>query len=341
MFNPVSPVPASAWQYDVRAAATTGAVLLARLGLRPDDLPHGIAPAPDFPLKVPPHFLSQIQPGNPADPLLRQVLALAEEDWPQPGTSTDPLAEAGFGAGQGLIRKYGSRALLLAAPACAIHCRYCFRRHMDYAATALPQSQLDAALASIAADPAIIEVVLSGGDPLMLADARLTALLERLAALPQLASIRIHTRMLTSVPARVTPALLAAVRQLAPRLVFVLHSNHGQEHDAVNRAALLQLRAAGAQLLNQAVLLAGVNDTLPALRDLSLTLWQAGVLPYYVHLLDAVAGAQHFDVPDAAARVLEQGLRDSLPGFLVPRFVREVPGAAAKTPLWQLQGVSA
>ncbi|MEI6418227.1 MAG: KamA family radical SAM protein [Sphingomonadales bacterium] len=336
MFNPDIPLAASNWQADVRAAPITGDQLLARLGLSPADLPHGLALAPQFPLKVPPHFLGLIRPGDPADPLLRQVLALAEEDWPQPGTSADPLQEAGFADGQGVIRKYGSRALLLAAPACAIHCRYCFRRHMDYGEAALPQSQLDAAIASIAADPQIIEVILSGGDPLMLSDVRLGALLDRLVALPQLASIRIHTRMLTSVPARLTPALLAMAARLAPRLVIVLHSNHAQELDPIASAGLLQLRSAGVTLLNQAVLLAGVNDTLPAQRAHALSLWQAGVLPYYVHLLDAVAGAAHFAVPLPAARLLEQGLRDSLPGFLVPRFVREVPGMAAKTPLWQL-----
>jgi EF-P beta-lysylation protein EpmB len=325
------------WRADYRAAATTSAALLASLGLAATDLPYAIAEMP-FPLRVPPHFLSLIRRGDPHDPLLRQVLARAEERLDTPGTSTDPLGEAGFGAGRGLLRKYGSRALLLAAGSCAIHCRYCFRRHTDYGSAVLPPGELDAALAGLAADPQINEVILSGGDPLTLSDERLAAIIGALAAMPQLQSIRLHTRTLTTVPARVTPALTALLAGCGKPVVIVLHTNHAQELDDTVAAALAQLRAAGVHLLNQSVLLRGVNDSLAAAGAHATRLFACGVLPYYMHLLDPVAGAAHFDVPLPEALALEDALRAALPGYLVPRFVREVPGQPSKTPAWQLRG---
>lgn len=313
------------------------AELVAGVGLDIASLPYGIADN-SFATRVPPHYLSLIRRGDPHDPLLLQVLALADELIDTPGTSTDPLAEQAFFAGQGLLRKYGSRALLLAAGACAIHCRYCFRRHYDYAASALPQSALDSAVATLAADPAITEVILSGGDPLTLSDDRLAALLAALAAMPQLQIIRIHTRTLTTVPARVTPRLLAMLAACPKPLVIVIHSNHANELDGVVQRALLAVRGAGVQLLNQSVLLRGINDCFAAARGHAERLFACGVLPYYMHLLDPVAGAAHFDVEVAEALVLEEQLRAALPGYLVPRFVREVPGGLAKTPIWQLAG---
>ncbi len=324
--------PLADWRADCRAASMTAADLLARVGLTAADV--AIGDGAGFAVKVPPHYLSLIRRGDPADPLLRQVLARAEEAGGD--GSLDPLAEAGFRQGPGILRKYGSRALLLAAGACAIHCRYCFRRHSDYGETMLPGGEIDAALATLAADAGVTEVILSGGDPLMLSDARLARLLAALAVLPDLASIRIHTRTLTSVPARVTPALLAMLAACPVPLVIVIHSNHDREFDDVVGAALVAVRATGVTLLNQSVLLRGVNDSASALAAHCRRLFACGVLPYYVHLLDPVAGAAHFDVPLAEALALEQALRDELPGYLVPRFVREVPGALAKTPIWQL-----
>ena len=315
----------------------TSAALLASLGLDAATLPYAIVET-DFAVRVPPHFRSLITPGDPFDPLLLQVLARADELVDVPGTSTDPLAEAGFGYAPGILRKYGSRALLLATGACAIHCRYCFRRHTDYGAAALPPSALDTALAALAADPAITEVILSGGDPLTLSDDRLAALLAALGAMPQLRNIRIHTRTLTTVPARVTPALVAMLAALPKPVVIVLHTNHANELDGVVAAALARLRGAGVHLLNQSVLLRGVNDSLATAAAHAERLFACGVLPYYTHLLDPVAGAAHFDVGHAEALALEDGLRATLPGYLVPRFVREVPGGLAKTPVWQLKG---
>lgn len=329
------------WRDDYRAAALSSADLLARVGLDAAALPYAIAETP-FPVRVPPHFLALIRRGDPLDPLLLQVLARAEELAPIPGTSTDPLGESGFGLSAditpGILRKYGSRALLLAAGSCAIHCRYCFRRHTDYGAAMLPAGALDAALAAIAADPGITEIILSGGDPLTLSDARLATLLTALAALPQLTSIRIHSRTLTAVPARVTPALVALLAGLGTPVVIVLHTNHAQELDPVVAAALARLRGAGVHLLNQSVLLRGINDTPATAAEHARRLFACGVLPYYTHLLDRVAGAAHFDVPLSEALALEAALRAALPGYLVPRFVREVPGDVSKTPIWQLAG---
>jgi EF-P beta-lysylation protein EpmB len=323
------------WQDDYRAAAMPAAALLARLGLSAERLPYAIAET-GFAVRVPPHFLSLIAPGDPFDPLLLQVLARADELADVPGTFTDPLAEAGFAAGRGVLRKYGSRALLLVAGACAIHCRYCFRRHTDYGAAVLPAADLDAAIAALAADPAIIEVILSGGDPLTLPDARLAALLTAIAAMPNVEAIRIHTRTLTAVPARVTPALLAMLRACPTPVVIVTHSNHAHELDTVVQAALLAVRGAGVQLLNQSVLLRGVNASFDAASAHARRLFACGVLPYYMHLLDPVAGAAHFDVGLAEALALEDEMRAALPGYLVPRFVREVPGGLSKIPIWQL-----
>jgi EF-P beta-lysylation protein EpmB len=315
----------------------TSTALLTSLGLDPATLPYAIAET-GFAVRVPPHFRSLITPGDPYDPLLRQVLTRADELVDVPGTSTDPLAESGFGFAPGILRKYGSRALLLATGACAIHCRYCFRRHTDYGAVTLPPADLDAALAAVKADADITEVILSGGDPLMLSDDRLAVLLAAFGAMPQLRNIRIHTRTLTTVPARVTDALVGMLAMSPKPVVIVLHTNHANELDGVVAAALARLRGAGVHLLNQSVLLRGVNDSLAASAAHAERLFACGVLPYYTHLLDPVAGAAHFDVGQAEALALEDAMRATLPGYLVPRFVREVPGGLAKTPVWQLEG---
>ena len=334
--EPQDTAPAGDWQAQHRAARITTAALLAAVGLGPADFPAGVIDDPDFPVSVPPHFLAQIRPGDPRDPLLLQVLARGEEAAPQPGRLTDPLDEAAYRAAPGLLRKYRSRALVIASGACAIHCRYCFRRHYDYGAAMLTRSGEAAALAAIAADPAIDEVILSGGDPLSLPDARLAALVTALAAIPHVETLRLHTRTLVTIPDRVTEGLLRLLSATRLKLVIVTHSNHAGELSADVAAALDRLRAAGVTLLNQAVLLAGVNDAAPTLAEHCRRLFACGALPYYVHLLDPVDGAAHFDVTLDAARAIEAELRALLPGYLVPRFVREVPGEAAKTPMWAL-----
>jgi EF-P beta-lysylation protein EpmB len=285
---------------------------------------------------APPHYRSLIRRGDPADPLLLQVLARGEEALPQPGRLTDPLAEADYRAAPGVLRKYRSRALLIASGACAIHCRYCFRRHTDYGAAMLTRSGEAEAMALIAGDPAIEEVILSGGDPLNLTDARLAALVAAIAAIPHVTTLRLHSRTVMAIPDRVTPALVALLAGTRLTVVLVTHSNHEREISAEVARALGRLRRVGVTLLNQSVLLAGVNDTAATIAAHCRRLFAAGVLPYYLHLTDPVAGAAHFDVDAARARTIEAELRAALPGYLVPRIVREVPGAAGKTPLWAL-----
>ncbi len=328
------------WQRQLAEAVRDPVELLALLDLTPADLGPDVtarslaAAAAQFPLRVPRAFIDRMRRGDPRDPLLLQVLASAAELQSVDGYVADPLEETSARDVPGLLRKYQGRALLITTGACAVHCRYCFRRHYDYAADQQSEApRWSAALDAIAADESLEEVILSGGDPLALGNARLAQLLERLAGMPRLQRIRIHTRTPIVLPARVDAGLIAALEPLRERLVIVLHANHPAEIDAATTAALRELAATSNALLNQSVLLAGVNDAAPTLAALSHQLFAAQVLPYYLHQLDRVAGAAHFAVPDDRARALHQQLLDTLPGFLVPRLVREVPGAGGKTPL--------
>jgi EF-P beta-lysylation protein EpmB len=285
-------------------------------------------------LRVPRAFIARMRRGDPRDPLLLQVLAEPRELLPAQGYVADPLAEAGARDAPGLLRKYAGRALLITTGACAVHCRYCFRRHYDYGADQDGEApRWQAALAAVAADSSIEELILSGGDPLSLANARLSQLIGRIAAMPQVRRLRIHTRTPIVLPARVDAGLLAVLAPWRERLVIVVHANHPAELDADASAALRQLAGCSAALLNQSVLLAGVNDNAATLAGLSQRLFAAGTLPYYLHQLDPVAGAAHFAVTDARAMQLHRELIARLPGYLVPRLVREVPGAPGKLPL--------
>lgn len=332
--------PLPDWQQQLAAAVRDPLELLALLGLAPGDLgpeftASGLAAAArDFPLRVPHAFIARMRPGDPADPLLRQVLAVPQEMLGVAGYGPDPVGEAAAREAPGLLHKYAGRALLVTTGACAVHCRYCFRRHYDYAADLDDgQPRWSAALAQLAANPDIEELILSGGDPLSLSNARLAALLTRLAQLPQLRRLRIHTRTPIVLPARVDAGLLALLDGWRERLVIVVHANHPHELDADTAAALRSLGTRSTALLNQSVLLAGVNDDPGTLADLSRRLFAAGVLPYYLHQLDRVAGAAHFAVEDGRALQLHAMLNDCLPGYLVPRLVREIAGAGGKTPL--------
>ena len=319
------------WQRLLAEAIVDPAELLRVLDLPDSLLPAARRAAALFPLRVPAPYLHRIRPGDAADPLLRQVLPLDLECETRPGYSTDPLAESAAQPVPGLLKKYHGRALLIATGACAVHCRYCFRRHFPYADAHTGGSRLEPALAAIAADSGIGEVILSGGDPLTLSDPRLSDLAARLAAIAHVHTLRIHSRLPVVLPQRVNADLLAWLRRLPLRKVLVLHSNHPAELDAEVDAALAALAGAGVTLLNQAVLLRGVNDDASTLAALSERLHDAGVLPYYLHLLDQVQGAAHFDVPPATGEFLIGALRARLPGYLVPRLVREVPGASGKT----------
>jgi EF-P beta-lysylation protein EpmB len=326
------PAPISTWQQELAAAITDPEVLARTLGLDPGLFPASGQASALFGLRVPLNFVSRMRPGDPADPLLRQVMPLAAELADQPGFGRDPLGELESFKAPGLLQKYQGRALLIATGACAVNCRYCFRREFPYGEQIGPGA-LAQALEAIAADASVEEVILSGGDPLSLSDARLRALSERLAQIPHIRRLRLHTRLPIVLPARVDAGLVQWLRELPWPVALVLHSNHGNEIDASVRAACARLRAAGATLLNQSVLLRGVNDSVAALADLSQRLFDAGVVPYYLHLLDRVRGAAHFDVPEPTARQLVGELAATLSGYLVPRLVREVPGGPAKISL--------
>ncbi|MCH2558648.1 MAG: EF-P beta-lysylation protein EpmB [Alcanivorax sp.] len=311
---------------------TDVAALCEALNLRPEQVPGGVDADSDFPLRVPRRYLSRIEPGNPDDPLLRQVLASAREREPVPGYGPDPLEEAAHTPVPGLLHKYHGRALLVVTGACAVHCRYCFRRHFPYQ-THLSGGRWKQALDWLRAHPDIREVILSGGDPLTLSNERLAGLLEELAAIPHLDRLRFHTRTPVVIPERLDDGLLALLDTPRWRVTLVLHANHPREIDPDLSGRCRALARAGVTLLNQAVLLAGVNDRVETLAALSDALHDAGVLPYYLHQLDAVAGAAHFAVPDPRAFALHQALRARLPGFLVPRLAREEPGESGKTVL--------
>jgi EF-P beta-lysylation protein EpmB len=323
----------SHWRTQLRDAYRDPATLLTALGLESAGL--ALAPHPEFPFRVTRSFAARMRHGDALDPLLRQVLPLACENDESPGYSADPLAETTHFADGSLIQKYQGRALLIVTGACAIHCRYCFRREFPYG-TSVGAERLSSALASIAADPSLREVILSGGDPLVLDDDALHALVSKLASIAHVERLRIHSRLPVVLPARITPALLTALAGGRLQPVLVIHANHPHEIDDEVRDALAACRRAGITLLNQAVLLDGVNDNATILAALSETLFAAGVLPYYVHVLDRVRGAAHFDTGDARAAVIERELRALLPGYLVPRFVREVPGASGKLPLAEI-----
>lgn len=321
------------WQPRADALVTDSAELFRLLGLDQAALHAALAASRDFPLKVPRSYVRRMRVGDPQDPLLLQVLGQAQELDEVPGFSADPLDEQAFVPVPGILHKYQGRVLLMVTGACAIHCRYCFRRHFPYQAHVPDRERLAGALDWLRQRDDISEVILSGGDPLSLSDRRLRELLELLAGLPTLRRLRIHSRLPLVMPERLSTSLVEMLGGFPRPVALVLHANHANEIDAEVRDSCARLRAAGVTLLNQSVLLAGVNDTLVAQQQLAETLYQAGVLPYYLHQLDPVAGAAHFAVPDAAALALHRALRDALPGYLVPQLVRETPHDRSKTPV--------
>jgi EF-P beta-lysylation protein EpmB len=320
------------WQSALARAITDPAELLAAVGLGEEWLPAATAAARLFPLRVPRGFVERMRPRDPRDPLLRQVLPLAEECLAVEGFGADPVGDLSAMVVPGVLHKYHGRVLLTATGACAVHCRYCFRRHFPYAEANPVVDQWRQALDYIAGDVSITEVILSGGDPLSLSDRRLADLARRLEAISHLRRLRLHTRLPVVLPERVNDELRDWLGATRLKTAVVVHANHANEIDAGVIAALAGLKASGAELLNQSVLLRGVNDSTEALVALSEKLFEAGVLPYYLHLLDKVQGAAHFEVEEAAARRLMAELNRQLPGYLVPRLVREIPDAPGK--LW-------
>ena len=330
---PPHAAPAVRWQQLWREAVRDPRELLAMLGLDPIATGMSDEACAQFALRVPRGFVARMRAGDPHDPLLRQVLPLDAELRAAPGFALDAVGDSLAKAGQGVIRKYRGRALLVATGSCAINCRYCFRRHFPYAEQTAAAGGWSEAVAVIAADPSIDEVILSGGDPLSLSTAKLAELTDALATIGHIKRLRIHSRLPVVLPARVDAGLLDWIAALPWPVAFVIHANHAAEFDPAVDAAIAALRGAGATLLNQAVLLRGVNDSVDALAALSERSWQAGVVPYYLHQLDRVAGSAHFEVDDASARRLHAGLAARLSGYLVPRLVREIAGDSGKRPL--------
>jgi len=324
---------ASDWRRQWREAITDPDELLRMLHLeafadrviRPQD--------GEFPLRVPRNYVARMRLGAINDPLLRQVLPVREERLRAPGFALDAVGDLASRVDTGVLHKYPGRALLIATGSCAVHCRYCFRRHFPYQQETAARDHWQAAIATVRADASIEELLLSGGDPLALATDKLRELTSGLANIRHLRRLRIHTRLPVVLPARVDDALCAWLQQLPWPLAIVLHINHAQEIHQELRTAVARLRDSGAVVFNQSVLLSGVNDSVDTLADLSAALFAAGIVPYYVHLLDRVQGSAHFEVAEATAITIEQALRARLPGYLLPRFVREQAGQSHKTPL--------
>jgi EF-P beta-lysylation protein EpmB len=325
--------PRADWKRLWREAVRDPRELLALLGL--ESLAGRISDvaAAQFPLRVPRGFVTRMRHGDPNDPLLRQVLPLDDEERLVPGFGLDAVGDGAARTAAGLLQKYRGRALLVTTGACAVHCRYCFRRHFPYGEETATRDGWRAAVAAIHADTTIDEVILSGGDPLSLATAKLAELTAALAGIPHIKRLRIHSRLPIVLPERVDAELLAWLGALPWPVAVVVHANHANEFDIAIDTALDRLRGAGATLLNQAVLLRGVNDSVDALAALSERAYAAGVLPYYLHQLDRVAGTAHFEISDARAVSLHTALSARLSGYLVPRLVREFAGDSGKRPL--------
>lgn len=284
--------------------------------------------ASDFTVNVPLPFLARIEPGNPLDPLLLQVLIRPEEQ--NMTGELSPLKEEQFNQGLGMIQKYSGRALVITTGSCAIHCRYCFRRHFPYQANQPDSKDWEQIFQRLANDESLSEVILSGGDPLMLSDRRLAWIIGELSAIPHIKTLRLHSRLPVVVPSRVTEPLLECLAKSRLNVVLVNHVNHGNEIDDEVMTAMNRLKSAGMVLLNQSVLLRQINDTASALEDLSRQLINAGIVPYYLHLMDPVQGGAHFDVDENEGVALIAQLRKRLPGYLVPRLSREVPFESSK-----------
>jgi len=321
------------WRQELASAIRSPEELLTRVGLKPDQILGGISSDKCFPLRVPGGYVARMRPGDPNDPLLLQVLSRQAENEDQDGFLLDPVGDGSSVVQPGLLHKYSGRVLLITTGACPIHCRYCFRRHFPYAENQPDNRDWSAAIAYIEADSSIREVILSGGDPLMMSTDRLEALCQQLARIPHVSRLRIHSRMPIVLPERITQRFLDWIGSLPWQTVLVLHCNHANEIDDHVFRVMARLKAAGISLLNQTVLLKGINDDAHTLINLSESLFSAGILPYYLHLLDRVQGAAHFDISEHQALSILGEIQSQLPGYLVPRLVREVSGMSHKLPI--------
>ncbi len=323
----------SNWQNELANAYTDPLVLLHYLQLHEKHLPYRIAKSADFPMRVPQSYADRMEKGNPYDPLLLQTLPLISEQLEVEGYVADPVGDLEAIVSPGMLHKYHNRVLLISTGACAIHCRYCFRRNFPYSDSILTRSHWEDYNDHLKSHPEINEVILSGGDPLVLSDTRLQAIYNNLDNFKQIKIIRIHTRVPVVLPKRVDSHFLKAIKQSHKQFVLVLHCNHANEinHQVVD--AISSLRDHNIILLNQSVLLKGINDSVEALAELSEKLTFAGVLPYYLHMLDPVQGAAHFAVSEHRAKDIMTTLRSKISGYMLPRLVREIAGKSSKIPV--------
>lgn len=325
----MDPASRKDWTDQLRDGFRHPARLAEHLGIPLEALPP-LSDRSAFPLLVPRAFAERMERGNPLDPLLLQVWPDHAELEPAADEKTDPVGDGPAVRTPGLLQKYRSRALVVTTGACAIHCRYCFRQEFPYNQST---SDWEPRFSYLRNHPEIDEVVLSGGDPLMLGNGVLARIWRGLEEIPHLRTLRLHTRLPVVLPDRVDDGLESLVRSSRLRVAVVIHSNHARELDDHVAAAVAKFRQAGATVLNQSVLLARINDDVETLHALSVRLWEIGALPYYLHALDRVRGAGRFFVADATAAKLIERLRERTSGYLVPRLVREIEGEPSKTPL--------
>lgn len=320
------------WQKDLREVITEPEKLLKMLNIAPDDYKYHFKARQLFPVRVPKPFIKRMKKGDINDPLLRQVMPLNKEFVVTEGFSQDPLHEH-TNSVEGLLHKYKSRVLMIVKPGCAINCRYCFRRHFPYQENSPNKQRWQQALTYIAKHKTISEVIFSGGDPLMASDEHLTWLIEQIEKIPHIKRLRIHSRLPVVIPNRVTPELVQLLANTRLKVTIVLHINHGNEIASDLVDALEPLHQARIPIFNQSVLLQGVNDDANTLIELSEVMYDAGIIPYYLHLFDQVQGAAHFDVSEEKAVSIAKEMLATLPGFLMPKLVREIAGEANKTPI--------
>ena len=326
------PCNENSWQKDLRQVITDPKKLLTLLDINTDDYLQHFKARQLFPVRVPLPFITRMKKGDIHDPLLKQVMPLSNEFVVTDGFVTDPLQEHETVA-TGLLHKYKNRVLMIVKAGCAINCRYCFRRHFPYQDNSPNKQRWQQALTYIVEHKAISEVIFSGGDPLMASDEHLTWLVKQVEAIPHIRRLRIHTRLPVVIPNRITCDLVSLLSKSRLKATMVLHINHSNEIDNDFITALEPLRAARIPLFNQSVLLKDVNDNAEVLIKLSESAFDIGIMPYYLHLLDPIQGAAHFNVTEQEAIIIVNKMLATLPGFLMPKLVREIAGEANKTPI--------
>jgi len=318
------------WQRGLATAIRNPQALLALLDLSFDEYKAKLSVDNTFKLFVPLSYVAKMKKGDWNDPLLKQVLPLSYEDQEIVGFNRDPVGDMNAEISSGVLQKYHGRVLLITTGACAVHCRYCFRRHYPYVESMAEKNNWQDTLTAIKGDSSLTEVILSGGDPLMLSDNKLRKMCFELAEIPHVKTLRFHTRLPIFLPERINKEFLTWSNELNVQKVMVIHANHANELDDAVAMSLDKLSNAGFTLLNQSVLLSGINDNVQSLVDLSHALFSMKVLPYYLHQLDKVQGAAHFEVDKNEAIALVADLKDHLSGYLVPRLVKEFSGERSK-----------